>query len=67
VGKQIVINQALSFSLGVYFGGPKMDEKGLAVRKWPEARLAPLKFVKLALRSLGSAPDYFFASLGARA
>jgi hypothetical protein len=44
-----------------------MYEKGLAVRKWTEDRLAPLKFVKLALRSLGSAPDYFFASLGARA
>jgi len=67
VGKQIMVNQVLSFSSGVHFVGPKMDEKGRAVRKWPKATLAPLKFIKLALPSSGSAQDYFLASLGVRA
>jgi hypothetical protein len=32
------VEQELSSPLGTHFGNPKMDEKGAAVRKWPEVR-----------------------------
>jgi hypothetical protein len=42
--KLITAEQKLSIQRDVHFGGPKMDEKGLAVRKWPEA---PARFTEI--------------------
>ena len=68
-GAGITLFRELSPPLCVHFGGPKMDEKGLAGRKWPEARGRSTEIYRTRPTASGSGKINFgrSASAGLRA